>query len=197
MNIGKLGTDGVNKFISSDYIFTFYLDLSKYILTFVFYLSEYSITFMQTQILQIQHLDTKMSSFASLRKVTPPPVGWLKAVRTTVGMSMQQLGNRMGITKQSVQDIERREQEGAITIGALREVANALDMQLVYGFVPKDGSLKAMINRKSKALAEQIVLRAANTMVLEQQSNSKKRIKKAIKERAEEIKYTMPKALWD
>jgi len=40
-------------------------------------------------------------------------------------------------------------------------------------------------------------MRTANTMQLEHQVNSKKRIEKAIKERTAEIKNEMPKILWD
>ncbi|MDZ4709042.1 MAG: hypothetical protein SH818_11645 [Saprospiraceae bacterium] len=110
---------------------------------------------------------------------------------------MQQLGKKLSITKQSVQDKESREKEGSITIKALRETARVLDMQLVYGFVPTDGSLEAWIDRKAKKLATQIVLRTSNTMKLEDQENTKQRIEKAIQERADAIKNDMPKTLWD
>lgn len=127
----------------------------------------------------------------------PPPTGWIKAIRTALGISMRQLGNRLSITKQSVQDIEKREQEGSITLKALKEAAKALDMQLVYGFVPNDGTLEALIDRKAKELATQIVSRTSNTMKLEDQENSKQRIEKAIEERAIVLKNEMPKSLWD
>lgn len=138
-----------------------------------------------------------MLAFASLQKVTPPPTGWIKAIRNAIGMSMMQLGKRLSITKQSVQDIERREKDGSISIKALREAARALDMQLVYGFVPNDGSLEELIERKAKELAKQIVQRTSNSMKLEDQENSKQRIEKAIEERAAIIKNEMPKTLWD
>ena len=147
--------------------------------------------------LQIQQLNTKMLAYASLQKVAPPPTGWIKAIRNAIGMSMLQLGNRLSITKQSVQDIERREKDGSITIKALREAARALDMQLVYGFVPNDGSLVLLIERKAKELATQIVMRTNNTMKLEDQENTKQRIEKAIQERTTIIKTEMPKTLWD
>ena len=147
--------------------------------------------------LQIQQLNTKMLAYASLQKVAPPPTGWIKAIRNAIGMSMLQLGNRLSITKQSVQDIERREKDGSITIKALREAARALDMQLVYGFVPNDGSLELLIERKAKELATQIVMRTNNTMKLEDQENTKQRIEKAIQERTTIIKTEMPKTLWE
>ena len=152
---------------------------------------------MRTKSLQIQQLSSKMQVVATIKKIAPPPTGWIKAVRTALGMSLQQLGNKISITKQSLTEIERREKEGTITLKTLRDVAIGLDMELVYGFVPKDGSLDALIQRKAKELATQIVLRTSNTMKLEDQGNTNKRIDKAIKERATLIKNEMPKMLWD
>lgn len=152
---------------------------------------------MSKKSLQIQQLNAKMLAFASIQKVTMPPTGWIKAIRSAIGMSMQQLGNKLSITKQSIQDIEKREKEGSISIKSLREAARALDMQLVYGFVPNDGSLELLIERKAKELATQIVLRTSNTMKLEDQENTKLRIEKAVQERASIIKNEMPKILWE
>jgi predicted DNA-binding mobile mystery protein A len=138
-----------------------------------------------------------MLGFASLKEVAMPPTGWIKAIRTAIGMSMQQLGNKLNISKQGVMDIEKREKEGSITIKSLRGIARAMDMQLVYGFVPNDGSLDALIEKRATELATQIVMRTANTMKLEDQANSKKRIEAAIRERATAIQNEMPKILWD
>ena len=126
-----------------------------------------------------------------------PPTGWVKAIRTALGMSMQQLGNKLKISKQGILDIEKREKEGSITIKSLREIARAMDMQLVYGFLPNDGSLDALIERRAAEIATQIVMRTSNTMKLEDQANSNERIEEAIKERAIAIKNEMPKILWD
>ena len=147
--------------------------------------------------LQLQQLNSKMLGFASLKQVAMPPTGWIKAIRTAIGMSMQQLGNKLNVSKQGIMDIEKREQDGSVTIKSLREIARAMDMQLVYGFVPNDGSLDALIEKRATELATQIVMRTANTMKLEDQANSKKRIENAIRERAAAIKNEMPKILWD
>ena len=147
--------------------------------------------------LQLQQLNSKMLGFASLRQVAIPPTGWIKAIRTAISMSMQQLGNKLNVSKQGILDIEKREKDGSITIKSLKEIARALDMQLVYGFVPNDGSLDALIEKRATELATKIVLRTSNTMKLEDQGNTNKRIEKAIKERAEEINNEMPKILWD
>lgn len=163
----------------------------------MFNLLVFKLTFMKKKTLQIEQLDRKMHEFVEIKKIIPPPIGWIKAIRTSLGMSLQQLGNKISITKQSVMDIERREQLGTISLKTLRESANALDMELVYAFVPKDGSLDALIERKAKELATEIVMRTSNTMKLEDQEVSMKRIQKAIFERTIIIKNEMPKILWD
>jgi len=147
--------------------------------------------------LQIEQLESKIMVYAPIIKIAVPPTGWLKAVRLALGMSLQQLANRISITKQSVQEMEQREKDGSISLKSLREAANALEMELVYGFVPKDGSLDALIDRKARELATQIVSRTSNTMKLEDQENSEMRLKKAIEQRAALLKHEMPKILWD
>jgi predicted DNA-binding mobile mystery protein A len=152
---------------------------------------------MKNQSLQIQQLNGKMQAFTVIKQIAAPPIGWIKAIRTALGMTLQQLGNKLSITKQSIQDIERREVDGTITLKTLRDVAKGMDMELVYGFIPKDGSLDALIERKAKDLAAQIVFRSSNSMKLENQENSKLRIQNAIEERTTSIKNEMPKILWD
>lgn len=147
--------------------------------------------------LQLQQLNNKMLGFATLKQVPVPPTGWIKAIRTAIGMSMQQLGSKLSVSKQGILDMEKREKDGSITIRSLKEIGRALDMQLVYGFVPNDGSLDALIEKRATELATKIVLRTSNTMKLEDQGNTNRRIEKAIKERAGDIKNEMPKILWD
>jgi len=147
--------------------------------------------------LQLQQLNNKMLLFAKLKQATVPPTGWIKAIRSALGMTMQQLGNKLAISKQGIMDIEKREKEGSITIKSLKEIARALDMELVYGFVPRDGSLEALIEKRANELAKKIVLRTSQSMKLEDQGNSNKRIDKAIREKADALKREMPKILWD
>ena len=152
---------------------------------------------MKTKSLQLQQLNSKMRAFESLRALPAPNGGWLRSVRMSIGMSLEQLGKKLGVSRQSALALERREKEGAITINTLVNAAKAMDMELVYGFVPKDGTLEALIDRKANEIAREIVARASQTMVLEDQGNSKERIEQAIAERAKEIKEKNHKLLWD
>lgn len=152
---------------------------------------------MAKKTLLLQQMNSKMLSLSTVKQVPQPATGWIKAIRTALGMSMQQLGKKLSISKQGIMDMEKREKDGSITIKALRDIAQALDMELVYGFVPNDGSLDELIEKRATQLAAHIVQRTANSMQLEDQGNSKQRIEKAIAERAAAIKHEMPKILWD
>ncbi|WDF79702.1 mobile mystery protein A [Mucilaginibacter sp. AW1-7] len=149
------------------------------------------------QQLVIEQMDKKLIVFKSVENVIIPSKGWLNAVRVSLKMTLQQLGNRLNITAQSANDLEMREALGTISLNRLREAANALDMKLVYGIIPKDGSIELMIEKRAKELAKKIVLRTSNSMKLEDQENSGERIEKAINEKAEEIKAELPKYLWE
>ena len=152
---------------------------------------------MRNNKLQFQQLNEKIDQLTGLQHVIVPPIGWIKAIRNGIGMSMEQLGKKLSITKQGVMDIEKREKEGAITIKSMQEIAKAMDMKLVYGFVPNEGDLEQMIEARAIEMAKKIIERTSNTMKLEDQANSKERIEKAIKERASEIINKTPKILWD
>ena len=150
----------------------------------------------QKQKLLIEQVDKKLSLFKPVEKVMPPEKGWVYTIRTALKMSLRQLAGRLKISYQSVNGLEKREADGSISIKSLREAASALDMKLVYGFVPKEESIESMIEKRANEVAREIVLRTSNTMKLEDQENSEARIEKAIQSKAEEIKNKMPKYLW-
>ncbi len=103
--------------------------------------------------LLIEQLDQKLGVFKDAEMVMIPPKGWINNIRTSINMTRDQLGTKLGLTKGAIQKIEEREATGQITINKLKNVAEALDMQFVYGFVPKDGTVDNLINSKAKKLA--------------------------------------------
>jgi len=147
--------------------------------------------------LLITQLDQKLKPFATAKNTSVPTKGWLHTIRTSLNMTMEQLGAKLGITKQGVKKIEESEAKGTVTINTLKEVANAIDMQLVYGFVPKNGSIKQLIEAKAQKLATKIVLRTHQNMQLENQAITDSKIKEAIADLAEELTREMKKSLWD
>ena len=142
-------------------------------------------------------LDGKFSQLQHLYDVPPPSRGWIHAIRYSLNMSLRQLGQRLSITPQSIREIEEREKQGTISLKLLRQVASAFNMQFIYGFIPEDKTLEALIEKRALALAEKIVERTSIQMNLEDQAVSEERLKKAIAEKAEEITREVPKLLWD
>ena len=129
--------------------------------------------------------------------VLVPQKGWVNTIRTNLNMTRDQLGAKLDLTKGAIQKIEEREATGQITINKLKDVGNALNMKLVYGFIPKDGTIEILVNLKAEKLARNIVLRTNQNMKLEGQGIGNEKINKTIKELADEIKREMRKSLWD
>lgn len=145
----------------------------------------------------LAQLERKIKPFRPTRKVAVPEKGWLRAIRTALNMTLEQLGNRLGTSKQSAKAIEQREASGAISLKNLREAAHAMDMELVYALVPKDGTFEELVERKARDLAEKIVRRTHHNMQLEDQGNSEARISDAIDELTEEIRRETRRSIWD
>jgi predicted DNA-binding mobile mystery protein A len=115
--------------------------------------------------LQRKQLDAKLMVAAN---VQAPRDGWIRTIRTALGMSAAQLGRRLGVSQQEATDLERRERSGSITLSTLAKAAEALDCDLQVTFVPKT-SLDEAVKRQAaaKALAERN--RVLHTMRLEAQ----------------------------
>jgi predicted DNA-binding mobile mystery protein A len=103
----------------------------------------------------------------------------------------------MGVTAPTAFAMEKREKDGTISLNTLKKAAAALNVKLVYGFLPNDGTFEKMIERRALTIAQKIVMRTDTTMKLEDQQVSRQRLEKSIKELAEEIKNEVPKYLWD
>lgn len=152
---------------------------------------------MKEQKLIIDQLDKKINRFKNLADEVTPPKGWIFSIRKALNMSLRQLGERMSITTQSVWEIENREKNGSVTLNVLRQVGQALNMKLVYGFIPEQLSLKKMIEERAIILAKEIVERTSVSMELEDQKTSTNRLEQAIEDKAQELQAKIPRYLWD
>ncbi len=98
-----------------------------------------------------------------------PARGWIRAIRDAFGMTAEQLGGRLGVSQPTVQKLERSEQEGTIQLSSLRRVAEALNCELVYTFVPREP-----LGRIYETAAREVALRElqaiSHSMALENQS---------------------------
>ncbi len=141
-------------------------------------------------------IDETLEKLKVLKSFNPPPLGWIKAIRTGLGMSGRQLANRIGVTKQSISRIEQDEVTGSITIKTLRKVAEGMDCVLVYGFVPRT-SLEDTVRRRSEKVARERIQRINQTMTLERQEIKSESVEKIIEEDVKKMVDKMPGNLWD
>lgn len=113
-------------------------------------------------------LDEKLRKFQPVEKHQPPLRGWIRALRDSLGLSAAQLGNRLGVRSQSVDDWEKSEMAGAIRLDTLRRVGRAMDCTLVYALVPNT-SLDETVLRKADRVARAAISGVSHTMALEDQ----------------------------
>ena len=144
--------------------------------------------------LQIRQIDEQLKKIKTgIPEI--PSKGWIHTLRTTLGMSLTQLGKRLNTSPQVIHNFEKREADMTITLGKLKELGEAMGLKFVYGFVP-DGSLEDMVEARARKLATKIVMSTSRQMALEDQKVREKRLKEAINERTEELMRTIPKNLW-
>jgi predicted DNA-binding mobile mystery protein A len=83
-------------------------------------------------------LETVLAAYREVRGGRPQK-GWIRAVRNALGLTAQQLADRMGVSQPTVQRLESSETRDAIQLSSLRKAAAALDCRLVYALVPREG----------------------------------------------------------
>lgn len=114
------------------------------------------------------NLDRKLRVFQPAMQHQPPAKGWIRALRDSIGLSSAQLGKALGVRSQSVDDMEKAEASGGISLDTLRRVGKAMDCTLVYALVPNT-SLEAMVASRAEALARAAITGVSHTMALEDQ----------------------------
>ena len=92
---------------------------------------------------QLDRIEDKTGKFRDSDLKATPMGGWVNAIRTTLGMTLAQLGKRVGTNASRINRIEKDEISGSVTLKTLRSVAAAMDSELVYAIVP---------NRKIEAI---------------------------------------------
>jgi predicted DNA-binding mobile mystery protein A len=120
--------------------------------------------------LRMRQLDRAVKPFAAARTVARPQRGWIYAFRNAVGLSAAELGQAMQSSRQLPLQLEQAEANDRITLRSLRRAADAMGCDLVYGLVPRAGSLEKLVGERARAQAKEEVLRVEHTMALEDQA---------------------------
>lgn len=133
---------------------------------------------------------------ASLEIPATPKGGWVRAVRTALGMTQSQLAKRMGIARQNVASLEMDEVANNVTLARLSRAAEALGCELRYVLVPKQ-PFEAMVAQQSQRRAEQKLGRVNQSQALEASAMGADSMSSTVADMAREIELNRPSDLWD
>jgi predicted DNA-binding mobile mystery protein A len=92
--------------------------------------------------------------------------------------------------------MEKAEEDGTISLSALRRAAAAMDCDVAYFLLPK-GSLEATVRARAQALAAQMARRVDDSMTLEAQTVGKKFQAQKAEELTVELIRTLDHGIWN
>ena len=78
-----------------------------------------------------RHLDKRFQEMDALRQLARPPKGWMRAIREALGLTLEQFGRRMGVSKQRAIKLEQDEVKANITMASLERAAQALGCRVI------------------------------------------------------------------
>jgi predicted DNA-binding mobile mystery protein A len=141
-----------------------------------------------------QQLDKRLCSI-SKKGLFIPSKGWIASIRDALGMTQSQLAERLNMSRQNLNKLEKSEIAGTLEIKTLKRIANSLSCEISYVLLPKT-SLEDAVNKQATLVASRIVGETEKHMRLEKQGTQSRFQKKSIADMAEEIAREGGKKLW-
>lgn len=122
------------------------------------------------QAISAGNLDRQLPALQSAAEAlrAQPPMGWIAAIRTALGMSATYLASQLEVSHATVLGYEKAEVMGRIQVETLRRVAEALDAELVLAIVPRR-PIAATLRDRAEAIARDEMQAVVQTMRLEGQ----------------------------
>lgn len=146
--------------------------------------------------LRVRQMEEKLERVSAFRDVSTPGTGWIKSIRTALGMPQSYLSRKLGVSQPTVAAYEQSEADETIQIATLKKVADAMECDFVYAFVPR-GSLHRIRYSHAQNAAQRIVGAVDQTMALEDQAVPKRQLATRVDQLANELLTEHPKAIWD
>lgn len=151
---------------------------------------------MNNQLLTLKQLDRQLKEWQTLgQKYSRPKAGWVKTVRNALGMTTQQLAERMGLARGRIVQLENAEKNDAVTLRSLKKAAEAMNCELIYAIVPKK-SLFRIIQIRAGEVAEETVEYVSHSMALEKQSIAKQKQQEQKEELTKKLLEGSLKKIW-
>lgn len=141
-----------------------------------------------------RQLDRRLARIAeALDALDPPRNGWVATLRKALGMTHSQLARRLGVSRQALAQLERRESDGSATLNALAAAADALGGRFVWAIVPHK-PLSETLEERAYEVAREMTASVKHTMRLEDQETGSD-TERRVRELAEEL-MASPARLW-
>ncbi len=149
--------------------------------------------FQKTMLDQIQK---DLIAHPQLLKQSKPNEGWIKIIRTALGMTSKQLAQRLDCSQSNVSALESSEKNQTISLQSLEQAAQALNCRVVYFLVPEK-PLGELLQEQAHKVAQERLQRVGHSMALEQQALTREQTKEQEKTLVDELLQGNPKHLWD
>ncbi|MCU1269118.1 MAG: mobile mystery protein [Acidobacteriaceae bacterium] len=120
--------------------------------------------------LRLEQLQRALTPFLAVKDIPRPQKGWIRAIREATGITVREMAKRLHKAPSVAAHLEGSEAEYRITLGKLREAADALGCQLVYVFVPKSGGIQELAEERARNKAAENVRAVEHSMALENQA---------------------------
>jgi len=131
--------------------------------------------------LAMKQIERRLEKLRSISKDAHVRTGWIAYMRQAMSMTLSTLAKSAGLSPATVQQIEKREMSGRVTIETMQKIAAAMECEFVYAFVPRQ-EFGSFLKSKATAKATRIVHEADVHMTLEDQ-----RVSEDIKDRIDRI----------
>jgi transcriptional regulator with XRE-family HTH domain len=84
-------------------------------------------------------LDAEMKPFRRAAREPNPTQALLRAVRQALGIPVREIAEKIEVGRSTVNEFERNEESGTISMRSLERMAAAMGCKVVYGVVPLNG----------------------------------------------------------
>lgn len=103
---------------------------------------------------QRAEIATGSRAFPRMKAESVPRSGWVREIRMALGLSQSQLAARAGVSRATVQQMERAEAQRRITLASLDKLAQAMGCQVALVIVPRGGTLEDVRRQQAAAKAD-------------------------------------------
>jgi predicted DNA-binding mobile mystery protein A len=143
----------------------------------------------------LEQFEAKLQKFSSLRLISNPEKGWIKAIREALSMSTRDLGKKVNLSQSRISRLENAEIDGDLKISSLKKMAERLNMTFVYAFVPNE-PMEKIVRDQAMKIALKRFEKLNHTMRLEDQEITANEKSKALEDLVEKILHNPPKDFW-